>query len=77
MRYLKKALVNEELYPSVNVSGATKIGKETELGTGTQIIPGKTIGDYSIVGAGAFVVKDVPAGCTAIGSPAKPIKYNN
>ena len=65
------------LYPSVNVSGATKIGKGVELGTGTQIIQGKTIGDYSIVGAGAVVVKDVPAGCTAVGSPAKPIKYNN
>ncbi len=63
------------LYPSVNVSGITNIGRATELGTGMQIIQGKTIGDYSIVGAGAVVVKDIPSRCTAVGSPAKPIKF--
>ena len=63
------------LYPSVNVSGITDIGHAVELGTGMQIIQGKSIGDYSIVGAGAVVVKDIPARCTAVGSPAKPIKF--
>lgn len=62
------------LYPSVNVSGITNIGHAVELGTGMQIIQGKTVGDYSIVGAGAVVVKDIPAKCTAVGSPARPIK---
>lgn len=63
------------LYPSVNVSGITQIGHAVELGTGMQIIQGKTVGDYSIVGAGAVVVKDIPAKCTVVGSPAKPIKF--
>lgn len=63
------------LYPSVNVSGNTNIGHAVELGTGMQIIQGKTVGDYSIVGAGAVVVKDIPEKCTAVGSPAKPIKF--
>lgn len=63
------------LYPSVNVSGITNIGYAAELGTGMQIIQGKTVGDYSIVGAGAVVVKDIPEKCTAVGSPAKPIKF--
>ena len=63
------------LYPSVNVSGITNIGHAVELGTGMQIIQGKTVGDYSIIGAGAVVVKDIPAKCTAVGSPAKPIKF--
>lgn len=63
------------LYPSVNVSGITDIGHAVELGTGMQIIQGKSVGDYSIVGAGAVVVKDIPAKCTAVGSPAKPIKF--
>lgn len=62
------------LYPSVNVSGITNIGHCSELGTGMQIIQGKTVGEYSIVGTGAVVVKDIPAKCTAIGSPAKSIK---
>ena len=64
------------LYPSVNVSGMTNIGYGVELGTGMQIIQGKTVGEYSIVGAGAVVVRDIPSNCTAVGSPAKPIKYN-
>ena len=63
------------LYPSVNVSGITNIGYCSELGTGMQIIQGKTVGKYSIVGAGAVVVKDIPDKCTAVGSPAKPIKF--
>ena len=63
------------LYPSVNISGLTDIGHAVELGTGVQIIQGKTVGDYSIVGAGAVIVKDIPARCTAVGSPAKPIKF--
>jgi len=63
------------MYPSVNVSGATNIGHGVELGTGMQIIQGKTVGDYSIVGAGAVVVRDIPEKCTAVGSPAKPIKF--
>ncbi len=62
------------LYPSANVSGATYIGKAAELGTGMQIIQGKTVGEYSIVGAGAVVVKSIPSNCTAVGGPAKPIK---
>lgn len=63
------------MYPSVNVSGITEIGRCSELGTGMQIIQGKTVGEYSILGAGAVVVKDIPPKCTAVGSPAKPIKF--
>lgn len=71
------AILNDfvTLYPSVNISGITNIGHAVELGTGMQIIQGKSIGDYSIVGAGAVVVKDIPEKCTAVGSPAKPIKF--
>lgn len=63
------------LYPSVNISGISTIGYCTELGTGMQIIQAKSIGDYTIVGAGAVVVKDIPSKCTAVGNPAKPIRF--
>lgn len=63
------------VYPSVNISGNVQIGEEVELGTGTQIIQGKTIGQESIIGAGAVVVKNIPEKCTAVGAPAKPIKF--
>ena len=64
------------LYPTVNVSGNTHYGELVELGTGTQIIQGKTVGARTIVGAGSVVVKDLPADCTAVGVPAKPIKFH-
>ena len=64
------------LYPSVNISGMTCIGEGCELGTGMQIIQGKTMGCNSIVGAGAVVIKDIPGSCVAVGAPAKPIKSN-
>lgn len=63
------------IYSSVNVSGNVTIGAECEIGTGVQIIQGKTIGEQAVVGAGAVVVKDIPARCTAVGNPAKPIKF--
>lgn len=62
------------IYPSVNVSGCCTIGQCVELGTGSQIIQGKTIGDYSIIGAGSVVVKDIEEKRTAVGVPAKIIK---
>ena len=63
------------VYPSVNISGNVIVKDSVELGTGTQIIQGKVIGEESIVGAGAVVVKDIPSRCTAVGAPAKPIKF--
>lgn len=62
------------VYPGVNISGNTDIGYASELGTGMQIIQGKKIGERSIVGACAVVIRDIPEKCTAVGSPAKPIK---
>lgn len=59
------------LYPSVNVSGISTIGRGVELGTGMQIIQGKHIEDYSILGAGAVVVKDINEAGVYVGVPAK------
>lgn len=63
------------IYPSVNISGNVVVGECAELGTGMQIIQGKSIGRESIIGAGAVVIRDIPEKCTAVGSPAKPIKF--
>ena len=65
------------LYPSVNISGNTVLESCVEIGTGSQIIQKKRIGHDVIVGAGAVVVKDLPKGCTAVGVPAKPIKFHS
>lgn len=63
------------LYPSVNVSGNVIVKTCTEIGTGTHIIQGIDIGSRSVIGAGSVVIRDIPDGCTAVGSPAKPIKF--
>jgi sugar O-acyltransferase (sialic acid O-acetyltransferase NeuD family) len=62
------------LYPSVNISGTVRIGTETELGTGSQVIQGIHIGNNTIVGAGATVIRDIESNVTAIGTPARVIK---
>lgn len=63
--------------PSVNVSGNVHINSVTEIGTGTNIIQATTIGTNSIIGAGSVVTKDIPDFCTAVGIPARSIKFHN
>lgn len=46
------------------------IGKNCWIGARAVILPGVTIGDYSVVAAGAIVTKDVPSGVVVAGCPA-------
>lgn len=63
--------------PSVNVSGEVHIGEGVYVGTGAKIINQLNIGVSTIVGAGAVVYKSLPANCTAVGIPAKPVKFHD
>lgn len=63
--------------PSVNISGEVVIEEGVYVGTGAKIINQLRIGNHTIVGAGAVVVKTLPAYCTAVGVPAKLIKVHN
>lgn len=60
--------------PSTNLSGAVTLKEGVYVGTGSQIIQGLTIGAYTIIGAGSVVIKDLPAHCTAVGTPARILK---
>ncbi len=60
--------------PGAKLSGAVEVGEGADLGTGCAVIQGVKIGAWSIVGAGAVVVRDLPANVTAVGSPARVIK---
>ena len=62
--------------PSVNISGEVKVNEGIYVGTGAKIINQLEIGNNTIIGAGAVVAKSLPADCTAVGVPAKPIKFN-
>lgn len=63
--------------PTVNISGEVVIEEGVYVGTGAKIINLLNIGENTIVGSGAVVAKSLPANCTAVGIPAKPIKFHN
>ncbi|MDD1781351.1 sugar O-acetyltransferase [Enterovibrio sp. ZSDZ35] len=50
------------------------IGNNVWLGGGVIVLPGVTIGENSVIGAGSVVTKDVPANVIAVGNPAKILR---
>ncbi|MBK7107100.1 MAG: acetyltransferase [Ignavibacteriae bacterium] len=63
--------------PTVNISGEVIIKDCVYVGTGAKIINQLEIGENTIIGAGALVAKNLPANCTAVGLPAKPVKFHS
>lgn len=54
-----------------------KIEARVWIGEGVMILPGVRIGEGSVIGAHSVVTRDIPAGCIAVGSPARIIKKYN
>ena len=52
----------------------TRVGQNCFIGGGSLILPGVTIGDGSVVGAGSVVTKSVPPGSVVAGNPAKVLR---
>jgi acetyltransferase-like isoleucine patch superfamily enzyme len=52
----------------------TRIGNGVYIGPNTVIQMGVTVGDKAIIGAGSFVNRDVPAGVTTFGCPARIVE---
>ena len=50
------------------------IGKNVWIGSDSTILPGVTIGDNAVIGAGSVVTRDIPENMIAVGSPAKVIR---
>jgi maltose O-acetyltransferase len=48
-----------------------QIGRNVWIGAGAIILPGVSIGDDALIGAGSVVTRDVPAAATAFGNPAR------
>ena len=48
-----------------------RIGRNVWIGGGAIILPGVSVGDDAVIGAGSVVTRDVPAGATALGNPAR------
>lgn len=64
------------LMPSVSISGEVIIESGVYIGTGARIINHLRIGSNTIVGSGSVVTKSLPSNCTAVGIPAKIIKFH-
>ncbi len=50
------------------------IGDDVWIGGGCVILPGVTIGNNAVIGAGAVVTRDVPPNSVVVGVPARKVK---
>ena len=71
------ATLNHGLLPEERcdlIPSPVHIGRGVWIGSGSVILPGVTIGDNAVIGAGSVVTKDVPENMIAVGDPARVIK---
>jgi acetyltransferase-like isoleucine patch superfamily enzyme len=54
--------------------GDIDIGRDVFIGAKALILPGVVIGESAVIGAGAVVSRDMPAGMICAGNPCRPIK---
>jgi len=67
---------NTILGPHVCVLGCVQIGKWCYIASQTVIKPYVKIGDYTMIGMGSVVNKNIPSGVVAYGTPCKVIREN-
>ena len=51
-----------------------KVGRNCWLGAGAILLPGVTVGDDTVIGAGSVVTKDIPSGVVAAGVPCRVLR---
>ncbi len=56
------------------IEGPVRIGSSCWLGAGVIVLPGVTIGDGTMVGAGSVVTRDLAPDMICVGAPAKPVR---
>ena len=55
-------------------NAAVHIGRNVWVGAGALILPGVSIGDDTVIGAGSVVTRDLPAGVVAVGNPSRVLR---
>lgn len=63
--------------PAYQYNMPIHIGKNCWLGAGVIVLPGITIGDNTVIGAGSVVTKDIPSNVVAVGNPCKVLREIN
>ena len=51
-----------------------RIGRNCWIGAGAILLPGVTVGDNSVIGAGSVVTRDVPPNVVAVGNPCRVMR---
>lgn len=67
-------LILRKEVPDLEITAPIKIGSDVYIGLNSLILPGVTIGNRVIIGAGSVVNKDIPDGSVAAGVPARVVK---
>ena len=70
--------LNHDLNPQTRLTATpkpVKIGKNVWIGANCTILPGVSIGDNSVIGAGSVVVKSIASNVVAVGNPARVVKH--
>ncbi|MDO8578306.1 MAG: acetyltransferase [Dehalococcoidales bacterium] len=62
------------LLPMVIVNGNDRLGEGVYVGTGANFIHQVSVGEWTTIGAGTVIIRDIPARVVAVGVPAKVIK---
>lgn len=62
-------------YNAVEYALPIKVGNLVWFGCNVTVLPGVTIGDGAVIGAGSTVTKDVPANTVVVGVPARVVKH--
>ncbi|MBR2813543.1 MAG: sugar O-acetyltransferase [Reyranella sp.] len=62
-----------ERHKGLEFGRPVRIGRNVWIGGGAILLPGVTVGDDAMIGAGAVVTRDVAPGATVVGNPARPV----
>ena len=61
-------------YQAMQYNIPVHIGENVWIGANCVVLPGVTIGDNSVIGAGSVVTKDIPANVVAVGNPCRVLR---
>lgn len=73
------ATAGHPIYPPLRELGyqynfPVRIGKNCWLGAGVVVLPGVSIGDNVVIGAGSIVTKNIPSNVVAVGNPCRVLR---
>ena len=66
--------IDKEVRRKVEFAKPITIGNDVWIGGNVCVMPGVTIGDNTVIGAGSVVTKDIPSNVVAVGNPCRVIK---